>query len=356
MQQSHHPRRIRKVLAAGLSAATLSIGLVACASTGDGQGDSSTLTVYSNSLSDGRGEWLERQAQAEGFDIQLVDLGGADLQNRLEAEKANPIADVVFGLNNIYFENLKNQNILDSFTPSWASDVEPGLGDDEQYWPIVKEPIMLVYNDAAYAPSEAPQDWPELWQKSQYHQQYQVPTSMGGATTQMVLAGILARYLDDNGDLGVSEKGWKAIEEYFKNGLPETKGTDLYARMAASELNMGQMWLAGKEAREKEYGISTTAVHPAVGVPMATQHISVIKGTDATEKAQEFINWFGSPELQAAWSQEFFTAPTNKQALSTANQEAIEQTNSFTAQDIDWETVAQYLPQWIEKIELNYLP
>ena len=73
------------------------------------------------------------------------------------------------------------------------------------------------------------------------------------------------------------------------------------------------------------------------------------------EKAQEFIDWFGSAETQAAWSNEFFTAPTNEAALADADQEAVEQTASFEGQDIDWETVAANLPDWIEKIELQYL-
>ena len=65
----------------------------------------------------------------------------------------------------------------------------------------------------------------------------------------------------------------------------------------------------------------------------------------------------GSEELtlQAAWSQEFFTAPTHSGALANADQDAVEQTESFSTQDIDWTTVAENLNDWIEKIELDVL-
>lgn len=77
--------------------------------------------------------------------------------------------------------------------------------------------------------------------------------------------------------------------------------------------------------------------------------------SSVANKAEEFIDWFGSAEVQAEWSNEFFTAPTNKDALDSADQDAVAQTDSFEAQDIDWETVAANLSEWIEKIELQYM-
>lgn len=315
-----------------------------------------TLVVYSNSVSDGRGEWLTEKASAEGFNLQFVDLGGGDIQNRLLAEKNNPVADVTFGLNNVFFEKLKADDVLQPYTPSWSDKVEAGVGDDETFWPIVREPIMLVYSNAAYPGGQgAPTDWPDLWKNPEFHNRYEVPTSLGGATSQMVLSGILSRYKDEAGQAGVSEEGWQAIQQFFANGNPSVQGEDLYARMKAGDVNMGQMWLAGKATREKQYDLETTAVQPQVGVPMATQHVAVVKGSDSMNEAQRFVDWFGGAELQAAWSNEFFTAPTNKDALPMADQDAVKATEAFKAQDIDWEFVAQNIDSWVERIQLQYL-
>ncbi|PAT06407.1 ABC transporter substrate-binding protein [Corynebacterium hadale] len=342
-----------KPVAALLTVAAVALPLAACSSS-DGESGDDPIVIYSNSTSDGRGEWLTDQASEAGFNIEFVDLGGGDVQDRLVAEKANPIADVVFGLNNVYFENIKAEDVLESYTPSWSDKVEAGLGDDDTYWPIVREPIMLVYNDAAFTEADAPKDWSDLWEQDRFHDRYEVASGLGGATTQMVIAGILSRYLDENGDLGVSDEGWKAIEAYYKNGQKSVKGTDLYARMQSGEIDAGQMWLAGKASREKEYGIKTSAVHPSTGVPMATQHVAKVAGSD-NPKVEEFIDWFGSADVQASWSREFFTAPVNEDALADADQTAVEETDSFTAQDIDWQIVAENLSAWVEKIELQYL-
>ncbi|MER8072109.1 extracellular solute-binding protein [Streptomyces sp. NPDC094034] len=323
-----------------------------------GSGGSQSLVVYSNSVSDGRGDWLKAEAKKAGFDVQLVDLGGGDVQNRLLAEKSNPVADVTFGLNNVYFEKLKEARVLDSYTPSWSGHVDPSLGDatGKQFWPIVREPVMLVYNKAAYPDqSQAPADWSDLWAKEQFKKKYEVPAELGGGTTQMVLAGILSRYRDDKGDLGVSQAGWEAVKDYFANGTPAVTGTDLYARMAAGKVDAGQMWLSGKATREQQYKIRTEAVRPRTGVPMVVQQVGLVKGTKKAAAAKKFIDWFGGTDVQAAWSQKFFTAPTDKEALAKANPEAIKATDSFTAQEIDWSFVARNLDRWIEKIELEYL-
>ncbi|WP_228023348.1 extracellular solute-binding protein [Streptomyces acidicola] len=353
---------MRKTITAAV--AVLATGLIATGCTSPsttataGTDAPETLVVYSNSVSDGRGDWLKKEADIAGFKLRLVDLGGGDIRNRLLAEKANPIADVTFGLNNVYFESLKKAKVLDAYTPSWAGKVDASAGDEagKEYWPIVREPVMLVYNKAAYTkPDQAPSDWPDLWTKKQFAKRYEVPSDLGGATTQMVLAGILSRYRDDKGDLGVSQAGWDAVKAYFQDGVPAVPGTDLYAQIAAGKVDAGQMWLAGKATREQQYKVSTEAAHPKTGVPMVVQQVGLVKGTKKSAEAKKFIDWFGSAKVQAAWSKQFQTVPTNKDALAQADPAAVSATDSFTEQAIDWAFVAQHLDQWIEKIELDYL-
>lgn len=171
----------------------------------------------------------------------------------------------------------------------------------------------------------------------------------------MVISGILVRYQEEGGELGISDEGWDAITQYFQKGSPAVEGTDMYARMVSGEVTAGQMWLAGKTAREEEYGITTSAASPSIGVPMVYQHTAIAKGAKNLEAAKKFVDWFGSAEVQAGWSKEFATAPTNKDGLADGNTEAIEFTDSFTSQDIDWTFVAENLNAWIEKIELDVL-
>lgn len=337
------------------------IPLSACSSvvnpgSSGGDGEATTLTVYSNSVSDGRGDWLKGQAKDAGFDLQIVDAGGGDVYNRILAEKDAPVGDVVFGLNDVYFNKLIDADTLEKYTPAWADKVAADTEDSTgTYFPIVKEPIMLVCDTANLSNGQMPGDWPDLWEKEEFRGKYEVPAKLGAATTQMVMTSILTRYQDPAGKLGISQDGWDAIGAWYANGVRAEEGTDLYARMSNGDVACGQMWLAGKFSRDAEYGLTTQAAHPSVGVPMVHQGVAVIKGSKNLEAAKKFEDWFGSAEVQAAWSKQFGTAPTNVDALAGGSQEAIDFTNSFTAQDIDWAFVASNLDAWVEEVQLNYV-
>ena len=88
-------------------ACMLALTMIGC-----GSGKDDSIIVYTNSGSNGRDVFLKELAKENGFDINVVSGGGTDIANRLIAEKNNPIADVIFGLNNIEYEKLKKQNIL----------------------------------------------------------------------------------------------------------------------------------------------------------------------------------------------------------------------------------------------------
>lgn len=321
-------------------------------------GTGETLTIYTNSGADGRGEWLVERAAQDGFALQFIDAGAADTQNRLLAEKASPIADVVFGLNTIIWESLKAEDILLPFVPEWADEIPAGLNDPEGcYHAIVKQAILLVYDLNQMSPDEAPTDWLDLWTKPEFDKKYEYLTSLGGGTVRNVLAGILTRYADENGELGVSDEGWSNIAEYYKHGVPNESGVDLYGQIASdtSTVVCGQMWSSGIEARDEQYGVKTGYVVPDVGVPYATESVAIVNGTKKVEEAQRFVNWFGSAQIQGEWAETFSTLPANTNAVGSANAFNQEIAN-IPAQDIDWSLVSENIDAWCEKILLEYMP
>ena len=70
-----------------------------------------TLVIYTNSGSDGRGDWLTEKADESGFSIKIVEGGGGEIVNRLIAEKNNPLADIVYGPAEADFNRLKDEEV-----------------------------------------------------------------------------------------------------------------------------------------------------------------------------------------------------------------------------------------------------
>lgn len=317
-----------------------------------------TLIVYTNSNGEGRGEWLTKRASAAGFNIEVVGAGGADATNKLIAEKNNPIADVAFGLNNMYFEQIKAADAIEPYTPSWSAEVDTALGDqsdNKAYWPLVKQAILLGYNSDKISADKAPQDWTDLWTKEEFKGRYERVTGLGTATAQLVFAGILTRYKDDAGDLGISDEGWSQIEQYFQHGNPAVAKTDLFARISSGAVDMGQMPSSIIPEREKSFKVNVEVVKPSVGVPFAVEQVALVKGTDKKDQALKFIDWLGSAEVQGEWAQEFSSMPVNKAAAEKAKPEVVEFVKALKQQDIDWNFVQENIGAWVEKIELEYM-
>lgn len=345
-------------------AATITaLALTGCASTEPGGDDAGggtggaggTLIVYTNSNSDGRGEWITEQAAEAGFEIEIVGLGGADLANRIIAEKNNPVGDVVFGLNNMFFEQLKAEEAIAAYEPSWSGEVPQDAGDakDGAYWPLVEQAIVTVYDENRI--DNPPADLDELWTDDSYAGRFEVNPALGQATPQLILASILTRHLDESGDLGVSDEGWELVESYYANGSPAVEGTDLYARITRDEVDYGVLPSSGIGARDAEYGTSTGVIVPDYGVPYVTEQIAPIAGTDNEEQAQEFIDWFGSAEVQGAFAAEFNSMPVNEGAIEQASPEVVELMDSLPRQDIDFAFVSDRLGEWVEKVTLEYI-
>lgn len=343
----------------------LLVGLISCIllaacgnaeTSGEASGDKS-LVVYSNSLSDGRGEWLEQAAAEEGFDLEFVEGGGGDILNRLLAEQANPIADVVFGLEESSFMALDEANLLVPYTPKWISEVPEEKVLSDKYSPIAEDRILMVYNQDVYSESTAPNGWSDLANNEEFHQLYKIPTSLGGATDQKIVYGILVQHLDENGELGVSEEGWNEVEKFMSNGYQTPQNEDSLVNFTEGEVPISYTYSSGLPASEEEYGFTAGMINPPNGVVTTTQHVSIInKGENQDYSvAQEFVDWFGSAEVQAEWAANFGTIPVIPEALESAQPRVKEIAEQTTPMQIDWEIVNEYLNDWIERIELEYM-
>ncbi|MGM7723523.1 extracellular solute-binding protein [Metabacillus sp. Hm71] len=315
-----------------------------------------SLVIYSNSLSDGRGEWLTEKAAEAGFELELVDAGGGDLLNRLVAEKNNPLADVVFGLNQMNFETLKTNDLLVPFEPEWKAEIPEGSSDkDNFYYPLVEQRIFMIYNKDVYTEETAPKDWTDLIENEEYKGKYHVPGDLGGATNRAVVYGMLMRHVDKNGDLGISEEGWKGIEAFFDNGYKTPEGEDANANLASGKVPISFIYSSGLPGIEEEFGFEAGIVSPEVGVPTTVEQIGIInKGKDQnTAVAEEFINWFGSAEVQGAWAEEFGSLPVNTKAIEKASDKMKQIRENTTIQEMDYTFISEHIEDWVEKIELE---
>lgn len=298
-------------------------------------------------------EWVQEEAAKEGFEVQFVNAGGGEIANRLIAEKGNPVADVIWGLTSTDYENFKKQDMLEKYVPAWAGQVEPGLNDPEDYYhATAKQQILMMYDKSVYNENTAPTDWNDLWNKPEFHGKYVVLTS-GGATMRAVIAGILTRYQDPNGEFGVSQEGWDELAKFYKNGYQMKEGEDLFQTLAKKEQPISPIWSSGIQGFEEQNNMQMGIVSPKIGVPNLLESVALVKGAKNVEAAKQFIDWFGTAEVQGAFAAKFSYMPANQEAVKDAPQSVKDIADSVTTQEIDWKFVSAHIEEWVQKIELQ---
>ncbi len=313
------------------------------------------IVVVSNNLGGDREAWLKEKAEEAGFQVELVPLGAGDITARVISEVNNPTTNVVWGPSEDQFTSMVAANALVSFTPDWSEDVK-GISKENGYsWPYEIQPKLLVCNPDVYTQETAPKNWSDLWEKEEFHGKYAVPVTFDGNTNRAVIGGILAQYLDPDGELGVSDEGWAAIKAYFDYGYKTPTGEDDFGNMASGKVPITFSYASGLKTKCESFDITPLVIYAENGDPTNTNQIGVVANTDeeAMAESKRFVNWIGSGEVIGAYAAANGNIVANAKAEDQMSPIAQEVKNSYTWQEADWTYINSMMDQWVAKIQLE---
>ncbi|KRK80443.1 extracellular solute-binding protein [Companilactobacillus nodensis] len=314
------------------------------------------VVVYSNAVSNGRGDFLKKEAEKKGFKIEIVDLGGNDLFNRLIAEKDAPVADVTFGMNQMMFSTLKKKDMLATYTPKWIDKVDKKLVDkDAKFSPLSEARVFMIYNSDKIKKNKAVKEWKDLYTNNDLKGKYLVPANLGGATSNAVVFSQLLNFKDKSGKMGISNEGWKNIDKFFKNGTVLTEGQTEASELANGDVDYAYTFLSNVPAIEDKLGVKLGVVNPPYGVPQTVEQVGILKKKHVSVSTKKFVDWLGTAEFQGKWAKKFGLSPVNRDAQSSIDPRIREIMKETTPQDIDYNFVNNHLSKWDENIELNIL-
>ncbi|MFR1024105.1 MAG: extracellular solute-binding protein [Roseburia intestinalis] len=309
------------------------------------------LVVYTNSGTEGRDAYLIEKAKEAGFDIEVVALGASEVTERMIAEKNNPLCDVTFGLNNIEYEKLKANGLLQKWEPDWVDGVDADLIDpDGYYYPVTTTPLVLMGN-ADY--DNMPSDWTDLT-KDEYKGLYQLH-NLGGGTAKTVFASIISRYQDPDGDLGISDEGWEIAAKFLGNAHNIADGEDAVGSVINGTYPMDEHWASGVLTEQKDRDYKFQIMTPDIGEPYVVESLAISAGTKKYDTCVAFLNWLGSSDVQLDWSNNYGTIPCQKEALAQVSDDIKELMETLKPQDLDWSFIAENVDAWVEKAELEYV-
>jgi iron(III) transport system substrate-binding protein len=257
---------------------------------GDSQQLSGSVTVYMPSPTKLNTAYVEGFEAATGVKVELFEGTTGEILARLEAEKDNPVADVVVLASWSDGLRLKEAGDLLSYPEAANADklYDGWVDSDHQMFGTSASALGVIYNTTLI--SELNADWADLADE-QYKDSIAIPDPVKSGSCKDFLSG----YLVANG------QDWTVWEKLADNGL-----TVAGANKAALETVMtGEKAILVAGVDYNAYsniakGEPIAIYYPASGTVINPRPAMILKTSQNVENAKAFIDYLLSDEAQQA--------------------------------------------------------
>ena len=337
---------------------TLSSVFIAAAALGACGGESGpVLLVYSP-----HGEELlthfEQRFEAEnpGVDVQFVDMGSQEVLDRLRSERANPQADVWWGAPAEVFAAGSEDDLLESYRPSWADHTDPaGHGSGDMYFSTYLTPEVIAYNEEALSREEAPQDWDDILDP-EWRDRVLIREPMASGTMRAIFGAIIYRESQGTGDPAAGYEWLHRLDAQTKEYT--LNPSILYQKLLRQEGVVTLWTMPDIEIIRAQQELPLNYIIPPSGTPIVQDAIAVVANAPNPELARAFVEMAGSRGAMEEAAELFFRIPARTDmdpaGLPVWLQEALPRINPMDLdQDLIRERTAEWMAYWDDNIRLQ---
>ena len=246
---------------------------------------SGKVTVYMPSPAGLADKLAAGFTEATGVEVEQFQGTTGEILARLEAEEANPVADVVILASWSDGRSMKNDGKLLSYTPANADKIVDGwMDDDATLFGYSASAVGVIYNTAVIPELSA--DWAEL-ADAQYKDQLAIPDPEKSGACKDFVAGFVNAY------------GWDAFEGMAANGMI-VPGSNKAALEAVTTGEVGIL-VAGVDYNaysSMNKGEPLNIYYPAGGTVVNPRPAMILKTAPNMDNAKAFIDYLFSDEAQ----------------------------------------------------------
>ena len=216
---------------------------------------------------------------------------------RLEAEKANPQADVVWGVFNDYMTGAAKKGLLEPYAAKESNAIATRFKHPENMWQgVTLLTVAFAVNQKKMTELKLspPRSWTELLDpRYKGHIVMSNPSTSG--TAYLLLASHAARLGED--------RMWEYYDALDKNLSQVTKSGGAPGRMAASGETPIGIALAYEVEVAKKQGAPIDVIWPSDGVPWTFEGNGLVKGAKHPQNAKRFLDWAVSKSAMASYAE-----------------------------------------------------
>lgn len=250
------------------------------------------VVVYSSVDEENAKKLLDAFTKATGVQVRFTFLSSGPAVARLEAEKANPRADVWFGAPSENHVAAKDKGLTQPYVSPNAATLDAKFKEREGYWTsFYMNPLGLGVNTKVLKDRGAPMpaSWPDLL-RPELRGQIQMPSPQTSGTGYNMVAA-LAQMWGEERAFDYLKKLHPNIQTYTQSGTAPSKAAAIGQAAIGIQFTPAFLQLAGE-------GYPIQIAFPREGVGFEAPAISIVKGAPHPAAARKLVDWFLTVEGQ----------------------------------------------------------
>lgn len=255
-----------------------------------------TLYTYESLAADyGLLPLITEQFEADNnVDLEIVNFPDTGaMMNQLIAEKSNPKADVVLGLDNISFVDAVTYDVLQPYQPERSADISADVWFDEAYTmtPFDFGYIGFVYDTEALSFAE-PVSLEDLAEDEIYTDKIIIEQAGLSSPGTQFMVWAQAVFGDDTTEFA------EQLADQVLTVAPDWN-TAYYTMFLGGEAPIVLSYLTSPAYHiDQEQSSRYAAIPMSDGYLRQVEGVAVVNGTDTTTQAQAFVDYMLSDEVQ----------------------------------------------------------
>ncbi len=294
-------------------------------SNGESEKLSGTLTVYMPSPTDLNTAYIEGFEEKTGVKVELFEGTTGEIQARLEAEKDNPVADVVVLASWSDGLSMKESGQIMSYPEAENADklYDGWVDGDNMLFGTSASALGVIYNTTSIDSLDA--DWSEL-ADAKYKDMIAIPDPEKSGSCKDFLAGYMCSTNND----------WSAWEGMAENGLMVAGAN----KAALETVTTGEkaILVAGVDYNAYsniDKGEPLQIYYPESGTVINPRPAMIMKTSKNVENAKAFIDYLMSDEAQQMVADAYLLP--GRSDITCDNRTNVSDIPTF--ENLDWDTM-----------------
>jgi iron(III) transport system substrate-binding protein len=235
-----------------------------------------------------------------GIVVEPVAAGSGVVVRRMQAEKARPLGDVVWGISRSLLQT--NKDLFEPYASKNKDATPAEYRDPNDLWIGNNLHLLVILENTKLVPAgQGPKSWADLLDpKWKGKIAFTDPANSGSAYATVTMLVDL---------WGGGDAGWKKVMGLFKNLKVLNRASLVFQGVGNGEYPLGisleyagPMWAAG--------GAPVKVIYPADGTIASMEGVAIIKGGPNTESAKAFVDYINRKDVREMILKATYRRPT----------------------------------------------